>query len=61
MEQDPELSRRRQAIVKYPFGTKKRQWGFNHILSKNAKKRASAEYRLYLYSLQSQTNIKFDG
>ena len=28
MEADPELYRRRQAIVEHPFGTIKRQWGF---------------------------------
>jgi transposase len=43
MEQDPELYRRRQAIVEHPFGTIKRQWGFDHILSKKGKKRASAD------------------
>jgi len=43
MEEDPKLSRRRQAIVEYPFGTIKRQRGFDHILSKKCKKRASAD------------------
>jgi len=43
MEQDPELYRRRQAIVEHPFGTIKRQWGFDHILSKKGKRRASAD------------------
>jgi hypothetical protein len=43
MEEDPELYRRRQAIVEHPFGTIKRQWGFDHILSKKGKKRASAD------------------
>jgi len=43
MEQDPELYRRRQAIVEHPFGTIKRQWGFDHILSKKGRKRASAD------------------
>jgi hypothetical protein len=43
MEADPELYLRRQAIVEHPFGTIKRQWGFDHILSKKGKKRASAD------------------
>jgi hypothetical protein len=43
MEEDPKLYRRRQAIVEHPFGTIKRQWGFDHILSKKGKKRASAD------------------
>ena len=43
MEEDLALYRRRQAIVEHPFGTIKRQWGFDHILSKKGKKRASAD------------------
>lgn len=43
VEEDPELYLRRQAIVEHPFGTIKRQWGFDHILSKKGKKRASAD------------------
>ncbi|SKB54074.1 Transposase DDE domain-containing protein [Salegentibacter salinarum] len=43
MEEDPELYLRRQAIAEHPFGTIKRQWGFDHILSKKGKKRASAD------------------
>lgn len=33
-----ELYKRRQAIVEHPFGTIKRQWGFNHTLMKTIPK-----------------------
>lgn len=41
-----ELYKRRQAIVEHPFGTMKRQWGFDHILTKRGIKRASADVGL---------------
>ena len=34
IQNNPELYRRRQAIVEHPFGTLKRQWGFDYILTK---------------------------
>jgi transposase len=37
------LYKRRQAIVEHPYGTLKRQWGFNYILTKKGKERASAD------------------
>ena len=38
-----ELYRQRQQIVKHPYGTLKRQWGFDHVLTKKTQKRASAD------------------
>ena len=40
---NPEIYAQRQAIVEHPFGTMKRQWGFDHIMTKKTKKRASAD------------------
>jgi len=40
---DRELYRQRQAIVEHPFGTIKRQWGFDHIMTKKYRTRASAD------------------
>ena len=59
MEADPELYRRRQAIVEHPFGTMKRQWGFDHILSKKGKKRASADvgFIFIAYNLRRILNL----
>ena len=41
-----ETYRKRQAIVEHPFGIIKRQWGFDHIMTKKTIKRASADVGL---------------
>ena len=43
IEQEKEIYRRRQAIVEHPYGTIKRQWGFDHIMTKRTMKRAAAD------------------
>lgn len=40
----PHLYKRRQALVEHPFGTIKRQWGFDHIITKKGKQAASADF-----------------
>jgi transposase len=40
---NPEIYAQRQAIVEHPFGTMKRQWGFDHIMTKKSINRASAD------------------
>jgi len=40
---NPAIYKRRQALVEHPFGTIKRQWGFDHIMTKKTKARASAD------------------
>jgi hypothetical protein len=37
-----------QSIVEHPYGSIKRQWGFDHIITKKALKRASADAGLIL-------------
>jgi len=39
----PEIYAQRQAIVEHPFGTMKRGWGFDHIMTKKTIKRATAD------------------
>ena len=58
-EQNPEIYKQRQAIVDYPFGTIKLQWGFSYILSKNGKERASADvgFMFIVYNLRRIINI----
>lgn len=46
MEAGRDVYRRRQAIVEHPFGIMKRQWGFDHIMTKKTIKRASADIGL---------------
>jgi transposase len=53
------LYKRRQAIVEHPFGTIKRQWGFNYILTKKSITRASADvgFMFIAYNLRRIINI----
>ena len=37
-ELNPQIYKQRQAIVEHPFGTMKRQWGFDHIITKKNNK-----------------------
>lgn len=41
--QNPEIYAQRQSIVEHPFGTMKRQWGFDHIMTKKSIKHAAAD------------------
>jgi transposase len=53
------LYKRRQAIVEHPYGTLKRQWGFNYILTKKGISRASSDVGLMFiaYNLRRIVNI----
>lgn len=55
----PEIYAQRQSIVEHPFGTMKRQWGFDHILTKKTMKRASADvgFIFIAYNLRRILNI----
>ena len=59
IEQNKELYKRRQAIVEHPYGTIKRQWGFNYILTKKSLERASADagFMMVAYNLRRIINI----
>jgi transposase len=59
IEQNKNYYRRRQAIVEHPYGTIKRQWGFNYIMTKKGKNRASADVGLMFiaYNLRRLNNI----
>jgi hypothetical protein len=54
-----EKYKQRQAIVEHPFGTIKRQWGFDHIMTKKTIERASADVGLIFtaYNLRRIINI----
>jgi transposase len=53
------LYKRRQAIVEHPFGTIKRQWGFNYIITKKYIERAEADFGFIMmaYNLRRIINI----
>ena len=59
IESNPELYKRRQAIVEHPYGTIKRQWGFSYILTKQGMERAAADVGLMFvaYNLRRIINI----
>lgn len=59
MKEHYEIYRQRQAIVEHPFGTIKRQWGFDHIMTKKTIQRASADIGLVFvaYNLRRIFNI----
>lgn len=59
IEANPKTYKRRQAIVEHPYGIVKRQWGFYYIMTKEGKKRASADVGLMFiaYNLKRMMNI----
>jgi len=58
-EEKERLYKRRQAIVEHPYGTLKRQWGFNYILTKKGIKRASSDvgFMFIAYNFRRIVNI----
>ncbi|MCL6220658.1 IS1182 family transposase [Zunongwangia pacifica] len=60
VEQSGELYKQRQALVEHPYGTMKRQWGFDHIMTKRGIKAASADFGLIAlaYNLRRLFNSK---
>jgi transposase len=59
IQQKEHLYKRRQAIVEHPYGTIKRQWGFNYILTKKGIERASSDvgFMFIAYNLRRIGNI----
>lgn len=59
LQQHPELYKRRQTIVEHPYGTIKRQWGFDHTLIKRGIQRVSADIGLIfaVYNLRRLMNL----
>jgi transposase len=59
VKQNQTYYKRRQAIVEHPYGTLKRQWGFNYITTKKTIKRANADvgFMLIAYNLRRLINI----
>lgn len=54
-----ELYKQRQALVEHPYGTIKRQWGFDHIMTKKGLQRAEADFGLIAlaYNLKRVLNL----
>lgn len=43
---DGQLYKKRQALVEHPFGTIKRQWGYDHVITKKGLESAGADFGL---------------
>lgn len=56
---NPQAYKKRQAIVEHPYGTMKRQWGFDHIITKKTKQRAAADvgFMFIAYNLKRIWNL----
>lgn len=54
-----DLYKKRQALVEHPYGTIKRQWGFDHIMTKKGISAASADLGLMVlaYNLKRLINV----
>jgi hypothetical protein len=59
LQENPDLYRRRQAIVEHPFGVIKRQWDFYYIMTKRSIKHASSDVGMIFtaYNLRRIFNI----
>jgi transposase len=59
IQADPDFYKQRQSLVEHPFGTMKRQWGYDHIMTKKKKKHASADvgFIFAAYNLKRLINI----
>ena len=59
IKENKQLYRKRQQIVEHPYGTIKRQWGFNYIITKKYIERAEADFGLIMiaYNLRRIINI----
>jgi len=59
IEANPQIYKKRQAIVEHPYGVIKRQWGFYYIMTKKGMKRASADvgFMFIAYNLRRIINI----
>ena len=58
---NPETYKKRQALVEHPFGTIKRQWGFDHIITKKGIAAATADFALIAlaYNLKRLFNLGY--
>jgi transposase len=61
IEKNKDYYRKRQAIVEHPFGTIKRQWGFNYIITKKYIKRAESDVGLIFTAYNMRRLVSIIG
>ena len=59
--ENSQLYKKRQAIVEHPYGTIKRQWGFNYIITKKGIEHASADVGLMFSAYNIRRLISIIG
>ncbi len=61
IKSNPQLYRLRQEIIEHPFGTIKRQWGFDHTIMKRGKDRVASDIGLIFtaYNLRRLINLLY--
>jgi len=61
--EQPDIYKKRQALVEHPFGTIKRQWGFDHIITKKGIHAASADFGLtaLVYNLKRLMKLGWEA
>jgi hypothetical protein len=59
--QKQKVYKNRKAIVEHPFGTIKRQWGFDYLLTKKGMERASADVGFMFTAYNLRRIINFIG
>jgi|GEM_PF-1795629 len=58
---NPDLYKLRQSLVEHPFGTMKRQWSYDHIMTKKTMKHASADVGLIFIAYNLRRLLKIVG
>ena len=58
---NPDLYKLRQSLVEHPFGTMKRQWGYDHIMTKKTMKHAAADVGLIFIAYNLRRLFKIVG
>ena len=61
IKERPEIYKQRQAVVEHPFGTMKRAWGFDHIMTKKTMKHASADVGFIFIAYNLKRILKIIG
>ena len=59
--ENPDTYKQRQALVEHPFGTMKRAWGFDHIMTKKTMKHASADVGFIFIAYNLKRILKIIG
>lgn len=60
-QQRPEIYKQRQSLVEHPFGTMKRGWGYDHVMTKKGMEHAAADIGLIFIAYNLRRLFKILG